>query len=269
MCESESSTCPYCGDALTGRQRKKCGKPECKRAFQNDRCRVWQAEYRAKHGVRHSRRTEEGREKRKQERKRWKAANTESVLASWRRDGEKAKARRAVDRAEQQRQRMQLIVHPGPYSMLTAKHPVMRIMLIAKQEQKSRQTRSHKTRKVKPFIGGTCARCGKSFIAEGGAHFKYCSAACLNATCKDNRRAVEHEPYRRFAIFERDGWRCHICGRKARRDVHHNHKLAPTIDHLVPVSQGGRDAADNVACAHRYCNLLKSDRGTTQLLLVG
>lgn len=42
--------CPYCGDPMTNPRRKQCGKPDCKRAFNAERMRKWQREYRAEHG---------------------------------------------------------------------------------------------------------------------------------------------------------------------------------------------------------------------------
>jgi hypothetical protein len=236
--------------------------------------RNFQRQYREEHGIGYALalNPEKRRSYRRAQRRQWVAdhpeewaARSEALAQRHHRD---AKRRRA-DRAERRRQRMQLIVHPGPYSVLPAKHPVMLISLIQQQQQDRRNQRGHHKPKAKLFIGGTCARCGKPFITCGRSRPKYCSDACLNATCKDNRRAVEHEPYRRIDIFKRDGWRCHICGRQTRRDVSFNHALAPTVDHLIPVSQGGRDAPDNVACAHRHCNSVKGARGTTQLLLVG
>lgn len=39
------STCPYCGDEIIGR-RVQCGKPDCHRQYQNERCRTWGRENR-------------------------------------------------------------------------------------------------------------------------------------------------------------------------------------------------------------------------------
>lgn len=70
------------------------------------------------------------------------------------------------------------------------------------------------------------------------------------------------EPYRREDIFNRDGWRCHICSRHvARKDA--------SIDHLIPISKGGSDAPANVRIAHLSCNISRgAGRLPAQLLLV-
>jgi 5-methylcytosine-specific restriction endonuclease McrA len=46
--------------------------------------------------------------------------------------------------------------------------------------------------------------------------------------------------------------------------------MAPTVDHVIPISEGGTDTKANVQLAHRICNLRKGKRGTPQQLrLVG
>jgi 5-methylcytosine-specific restriction endonuclease McrA len=47
------------------------------------------------------------------------------------------------------------------------------------------------------------------------------------------------------------------------------HPRSPTVDHLIPVSEGGTDAPENLRLAHRTCNTKRGTRGTVQLLLVG
>lgn len=70
-------------------------------------------------------------------------------------------------------------------------------------------------------------------------------------------------------VLERDGWRCHLCGGKIRRRLSGLHRLGPTIDHLVPLSQGGEHSYANVAAAHRACNSARGTGGSVQLALVG
>jgi 5-methylcytosine-specific restriction protein A len=56
----------------------------------------------------------------------------------------------------------------------------------------------------------------------------------------------------RLGVFERDGFVCQFCGRK--RDA-----AGLTIDHLIPVSQGGLDEMVNWVTACRECNERKAD----------
>jgi 5-methylcytosine-specific restriction endonuclease McrA len=70
-------------------------------------------------------------------------------------------------------------------------------------------------------------------------------------------------------IFERDGWRCYLCGKPVDRTVPRTDPLGATIDHIVPRSRGGPDAPDNVATAHWRCNRQKRDRPADYQLRLG
>lgn len=64
-------------------------------------------------------------------------------------------------------------------------------------------------------------------------------------------------------LFERDGGRCHICKKKVAWEQ-------KSMDHLVPLSQGGDHSWANVALAHISCNSRRGvGRTPTQLRLVG
>src|SRR5690606_14803487 len=72
---------------------------------------------------------------------------------------------------------------------------------------------------------------------------------------------VPYEPVNVLLVFERDGWRCQICGKdtpQSRRGT--NYSNAPELDHRIPISKGGPHTYDNVQCACRECNGRKSNR---------
>lgn len=126
------------------------------------------------------------------------------------------------------------------------------------------------------FAERACMRCGGSVPASHKRYAKAVCLACRQAANHSKRRAskqrrknrltVARVPYRNQDIFERDGMRCHICGKRcADRKV--PHPLAPTVDHLVPLSDGGVDAPVNVATAHFICNSRRGARGVVQLRL--
>jgi 5-methylcytosine-specific restriction endonuclease McrA len=78
--------------------------------------------------------------------------------------------------------------------------------------------------------------------------------------------------YERFTlreIAERDGWRCHLCHRSVPDRKYRAKPNDPTIDHLIPLSDGGSHTRVNVALAHNRCNSERSDQGAAQLRLVG
>ncbi|MEV7840190.1 HNH endonuclease [Streptomyces albidoflavus] len=69
--------CPYCGTLMNNPRRKQCGAAECKRAFNADRMRKWQRDYKAQHGqwypkARHGDRQREYSRKRYQEQPHWR-----------------------------------------------------------------------------------------------------------------------------------------------------------------------------------------------------
>lgn len=111
-----------------------------------------------------------------------------------------------------------------------------------------------------------CAYCGDSFDTNRSLS-KYCSKTCAKRSepKSDRKRArlagVTYEPIDRSAVFVRDGWRCQICGCRTPAKLRGTmHDKAPTLDHRIPVSRGGTHTYDNVQCACRQCNSLKSDR---------
>ena len=59
----------------------------------------------------------------------------------------------------------------------------------------------------------------------------------------------------RSAVLARDDYRCRYCGRRA-QSLH--------VDHVMPVSQGGKSAFDNLVTACAQCNLKKAGRTPEQ-----
>lgn len=71
-------------------------------------------------------------------------------------------------------------------------------------------------------------------------------------------------------VFERDGWKCHLCGIKTPKRLRGTtDDRAPERDHIVSLADGGSDTYENSACACRRCNRLKGARSIGQLLLFG
>ena len=74
-------------------------------------------------------------------------------------------------------------------------------------------------------------------------------------------------------LVDRDGNRCGICRRAVDltlRSGARGSDLGPSIDHVVPRSQGGSDDLANLRLAHWGCNRRRRDRGgNEQLALVG
>jgi hypothetical protein len=149
---------------------------------------------------------------------------------------------------------------------------------------------AHPVMTAPPF---DCIVCGTHVVpGREGAHWpahRYCSRACRTTSsnrrqrdngnaraARERRRARKVGAYvgdvSRPAIYLRDGWRCQLCGRPLKRNASPPHPLAPTIDHVIPLSRGGTHEPANAQAAHFLCNSLKGDRSGPQgdqLRLIG
>lgn len=98
----------------------------------------------------------------------------------------------------------------------------------------------------------------------------YCSLKCSRKYAKRIFRAkygnnhrkrarafgVHYESINKQKVFDRDGWRCQICGANTPKSRMGTYKLnAPELDHRVPMSKGGDHIWSNVQCACRDCNI--------------
>lgn len=138
---------------------------------------------------------------------------------------------------------------------------------------------------------GICEECGKSFaFTRLQKDLRYCSKRCTKKAERDRHpereakarrrqqqgrrarlRGVIVEQFHDREIFERDGWRCGICGKKVDRRLKHPHILSATLDHIIPLGPpDGHHIRANVQCAHLLCNSLKGNRAVgQQLRLIG
>jgi 5-methylcytosine-specific restriction endonuclease McrA len=129
----------------------------------------------------------------------------------------------------------------------------------------SKVLRGKKQRPTK--VGLRCAQCGAEFATSRTA-----KQICNTCAHKNSRKAShgKHEkrakrkgvPYvygiKPASVFERDGWRCQLCGCKTPQRLRgKNQPTSPEVDHITPISQGGGHTWDNVQCACRACNIAK------------
>jgi 5-methylcytosine-specific restriction endonuclease McrA len=129
----------------------------------------------------------------------------------------------------------------------------------------------------KRWYVGQCVECGQWFVHDQ-PQTRTCSLTCSrrwhgrfgrHARRARKRGAFVARVYRQ-KIFERDRWRCKLCGKPVARTMVVPHPKAPVLDHIVPLAQGGKHEPANVQCAHFICNSLKGDRpANEQLMLVG
>jgi len=250
----ECNGCTYCGQQLPPRRRAHCGADDCRRKHRAKQQREFQRSWRERHGVN------------------YRAQFTSTYPYTYTCDicGDTRRAKHETDRrcypcrenewargAEQKRRARLPVPHPeaSPASTLPAKHPA----------------RQPAPAEGRTWVQGACASCGDRYVIADQLTSRYCSVRCARREARRKRRNLELDAeaksYNRKQIFERDSWKCQLCGRRARRDAPHGHPLSATIDHIVPLSVGGEDSPSNVQCAHLRCNSRKSNRFGGQLRL--
>ena len=69
--------------------------------------------------------------------------------------------------------------------------------------------------------------------------------------CKVERAKVSNKL--RFAVYERDGYRCRRCGVSERY-------ATLEVDHIIPISKGGKSTYENLQTLCSRCNYQKGDR---------
>lgn len=127
----------------------------------------------------------------------------------------------------------------------------------------------------------SCRDCGRMIVRQrrhGGALCRTCKNANDRALAKEIKRRRKHikrdrsgKPSERFSsleVFNRDGWSCQLCGVGVRRYKRkRNASDEATVDHIIPLSRGGRHVMANCQCACRDCNTAKGSKreGQTRL----
>lgn len=247
MCDSERTTCPYCGDVLTNPRRVWCGKASCKKARDRDRIREFHERVKREtgkaykppsraHGNPHAAVYEHtcpwcGKVFRNHKPGRQDGRPCHCSVECWRRARQKAK--------------MQVVLHPSPSCPLPLRHPALR------EQKRSRR-----------FVACTCVICGTSFLAISVRHSTCGDAACVAEKRRAERRsrkAYERSLARggRPGVFSGAQWgerlrefdhRCAYCGESGHLE----------IEHVIPISRGGANTIANVVPSCRACNVEKS-----------
>lgn len=142
-----------------------------------------------------------------------------------------------------------------------------------KAERKQKKKREPKT-EIKPVKFKLehvqeCAVCGSFYF--GRSNSKYCGDECkravmnrLSAIKRDTKRKLARTSHSNEitvrSLYNRDNGICWICGEKCDINAHWNSNEYPSIDHITPVSLGGKDEWENVRLAHRICNSLRGNK---------
>ena len=60
-------------------------------------------------------------------------------------------------------------------------------------------------------------------------------------------------------VASRDKWVCQICHKRVSQSLKFPHPLSPSLDHVIPITEGGNHTYQNVALAHLRCNGIKGN----------
>lgn len=152
------------------------------------------------------------------------------------------------------------------------------------RERVNRKGREYWEAKAESKSPRPCKECGVVFVPEyGNKRRVFCSDECADTNAKRIQRKQKYngnfngairkrlrhmygeswrskyERINKRRVFERDKWRCQLCGCKVRRTKEWNTRQA-TIDHIVPIALGGEHSYANVQTACMECN---SKKGAT------
>lgn len=122
------------------------------------------------------------------------------------------------------------------------------------------------------LVTKACPNCGDqfSFTHTGSAlSRRRCSNCRIESKRRQRHRARDRrrtrtraqwvEDVNRSDLYERDGWICGICGDPVDQHADPQTDWAPSLDHVVPLSQGGDHSYANSRTAHRWCNSVRGD----------
>jgi hypothetical protein len=124
-----------------------------------------------------------------------------------------------------------------------------------------------------------CVICGVMFSRNYGqcGPRVICSPKCRRAVKQAYKKAREArervvtvETVVPLNVFERDKWRCQICGNHTPRKLRGTiDAKAPELDHIIPLAAGGEHSYRNTQCACRACNSAKGAKPLGQQRLFG
>lgn len=128
-----------------------------------------------------------------------------------------------------------------------------------------RSAAAAKRRASKP-VDRFCLHCGVTMPQRKRADAVFCSAECNMAAHRLNRTLRRREGsgmtgWIRAEVFKRDQWRCGICRQKVNPELRYPDPMAPSLDHVVPIAEGGSHEAANLRLTHLRCNVVRRDRG--------
>jgi 5-methylcytosine-specific restriction endonuclease McrA len=131
------------------------------------------------------------------------------------------------------------------------------------ERQRVKQSATYQAARANhPFETRHCVGCLVEFTSNIPRR-KYCDPSCFWRS----RRQTYPRPSKalRQRILARDNWHCYLCSRPIDPAIVWPKALAPSVDHIKPVTAGGTNAEGNLRASHWACNQDKGDRLISEL----
>jgi len=107
-----------------------------------------------------------------------------------------------------------------------------------------------------------CVRCDSEY-QHLSINRKHCSDVCRDLDIQDRVGSLYHgwiADSIRQAIYKRDDYTCWLCSGSVDMQADpQRDDWAPSLDHVLPRSMGGKHDMSNLRTAHRWCNSVRSD----------
>lgn len=70
------------------------------------------------------------------------------------------------------------------------------------------------------------------------------------------RRAIyeQGDKIDHYTLFTLFGWTCWVCSEPINKHLRFPNYMAATVEHIIPLRDGGTHTWDNVAASHAFCN---------------
>ena len=143
------------------------------------------------------------------------------------------------------------------------------------EEQKQKELDKVNRSVQMEYLTKTCKECGSVYLTTNKAR-QYCSNECRHKfknRLKDkrlNKTNIVDKDITLIKLADRDNNTCYLCGCAVNWDDYNIMDglkvvggLYPSIEHVKPLSRGGKHEWGNVRLAHKSCN---EDKGTTPLI---
>lgn len=146
----------------------------------------------------------------------------------------------------------------------------------AKEEEKQKRILQRQLDNSIQLSFFVCQHCGNLFVPTGN-RTKYCSDRCRERHHEQikSRKRIERASQNGKVdysitldkLIKKDNNKCYLCGGECNLNdfiMQGNQKVTgnyyPSIDHVIPLANGGTHSWNNVRLAHRICNSMKSNK---------